>query len=159
MNPYRDIYEALYRVIRTDVALSSILDLKPMPLFDGNDAGVARREIGADEPTDPKLRVALVPLGGKLENISSSTTRCTESYALRTVHGSITLPQSLDLKWLLLKAIWKNRSLGLDWVENVDVGSITDEAEIGTGADSVAWDVTVVIVVKFLLNRTQLPMA
>ena len=158
MNPYREVYDAILRVLRTDATLSSLLTF--VPIKDINREGTTRREIG-----DTRLRVALVPIGGKLENISSSSSRATEQYLLQSVTGTMPLDNVLDLKWLLLKTFWKDRSLALSYVENVDVLSVTDESLIGTGAvnegkgPSVSWQVTLVIVVRFLLNRTALPMA
>lgn len=161
MNPYREVYDAVLQTIRTNSALSSLLTF--VPIGDVNLMGTERRPLADD--VENKLRVALVPLGGKLDNISSSNSRATEQYLLKSIKGSISLEAILDLKWLLLKAFWKDRSLGLYYVENVDVLTVTDESMIGTGAvnegkgPSVTWQVSLVIVVRFLLNRTTLPMS
>ena len=158
-NPYREVYDAIMKIMKADPFIAALVSF--VPIEGVNMQGVARRELENPET----LRIALVPLGGSLENISSSSSRATEQYALRSTSGLMSLEKVLDLKWYLLKAFWNNRDLNLDYVENAEVVNVSDESIVGTSSadsgegPSVVWNVSLVIKVSFILNRTILPMA
>ena len=158
-NPYRDVYEAIMAVMRTDPGITARASFVPMNEVDA--LGTARRKLD----DGAALKLAIVPLGGKLNSISSSTSRAVEQYAVRSVAGNLPMDAVIDLKWVLIKAFWNARDLNLSYVESVDVLSVADESAIGTGSvdggegPSVTWQVSLVIEVSFLLNRTTLPMS
>lgn len=159
MNPYEETYEMLLRTLGADPSLNALAEFVRVDIDDPETLGVSRRMF-ADAG---KLRLAVIPRGGTLALLSSTTSEVREEYRIEAIGGALSLKLLWRLKWALLKALWADQSLGKDYITGVDVMLSVDESEIGTGAvddgegASVAWKLGVVIRVTMLFNRTALP--
>jgi len=158
-NPYEETYETLVRTLQGDPELGALAEFVPVDLDDADNLGVSRRNLDDGD----KLRLAVIPRGGNVVLISSTSSEVREEYRVEAVGGAISLRLLWKLKWALLRSLWSQQTLDLDYITGLDVLLVSDEPMIGTKAvkqgtgDSVSWKLAILIRITMVFNRTDLP--
>ena len=152
IDPLTTVYDRLWETIVSYPAVVDRVNIRPAG---EDDVDIIKRTMEGSNKPD----VVFTPLRGVLRGQDSMTSAGQEKFMLRASTGHIASRDMLGLKWALAQAIWRDRSLGLDYVIRTDVDSMLGALAVGSSVpDAVYWGIVIVITVHMSFDREVLPM-
>ena len=151
-DPLTTVYDRLWEVVTTYPEVVDRVNIRP---HEDEAKNIVKRTMeGANKPD-----VTFLPMRGMLRQQDSMTSAATEKFMLRATTEHISSRDMFGLKWALAQAIWRNRSLGLEYVVRIDVDSMLGALAAGSSVpDAVHWGIVIIITVHMSFDRETLPM-